>query len=296
MKTRLSPSEIQALVEREVGPVSQLEQLAEGLASQAYGFWLGAAQYVVRVGRSADGYRKDAFAWHKFSSAALPIPEVIRVDTLGEVSVCISRRASGARITDVGDDLADLSSRVVDILAELGRTDTSPTTGFGSFDAQGKAPHQRWSEYLLNVSQPNFCDWSLIGDRSERRHVEAAIRMIEGLAPADPPGRGLIHGDFGAANLISDGRTVTAIIDWDRAMIGDVAYDQANIFFWGEARLEAARSILTHQHSGDHAWARRIRCYQLHICLQELSESLTGLTPVDPGWLLARCADLTEKA
>jgi hypothetical protein len=37
-------------------------------------------------------------------------------------------------------------------------------------------------------------------------------------------------------------------------------------------------------------------CYQLRICLQELSESLSGLTPVDADWLLARCLDLTDQA
>jgi len=279
-----------------MGPVSRLEPLPEGLSSQAYGFRLGAEPYVVRAGTSANGYRKDAFAWRTFSSAALPIPEVISVDTFGEVSVCISRRAGGVRMTDVGGDLAALSLGVLDILAELARTDASPTTGFGSFDARGDAPYQTWSDYLSTVSRPDFCDWALIGDRAERRRVEAAIQMIERLAPPEPPGRGLIHGDFGAANLISDGRAVTAIIDWDRAMIGDSAYDQANIFFWGEPRLAAARSLLTDRRSGDAGWARRMLCYQLRICLQELSESLTGLTPVDPGWLLARCADLTGKA
>jgi hygromycin-B 4-O-kinase len=230
VKTKLSTSGIQKLVERKIGAVSRFEQLPEGLVSQAYGFWRDGEPYVVRVGRSPDGFNKDAFAWRAFSSTALPIPEVICVDTSGDVSICISRRASGVRVSDVDGNLATLSARILDVLAALDRTDTSATIGFGAFDARGRAPCQTWGGYLLRVSAPDFCDWDLIGDRTLRRCLEAAIQAVERLAPADPPGRGLIHGDFGSANLISDGRAVTAIIDWDRAMIGDAAYDQANLF------------------------------------------------------------------
>jgi hypothetical protein len=63
-----------------------------------------------------------------------------------------------------------------------------------------------------------------------------------------------------------------------------------------EARLQPVRSLLSNRHLGDEDWARRMLCYQLRICLQELSESLSGLTPVDADWLLARCLDLTDQA
>ncbi len=37
-------------------------------------------------------------------------------------------------------------------------------------------------------------------------------------------------------------------------------------------------------------------CYALRICLQEVSESISGLQPIDFGWLMTRCTDLTEQA
>lgn len=55
-------------------------------------------------------------------------------------------------------------------------------------------------------------------------------------------------------------------------------------------------SLLSNRHVGDADWARRLLCYQLRICLQELSENLMGATPVDVGWLMARCAELTDEA
>ena len=296
MKTNLSAPDIQALVERMVGPVSQLEPLPEGLVSQVYGFCRGQARYVVRVAPTREGFDKDAFAWRHFSSADLPIPEVFTVDSFGDISACISRRAGGVRVRDVSGDLAALSLAILEVLTAVGEADISATTGFGVFDAHGQARHPSWRGYLLAVFDEDFCNWGLIGDRAQRRLVEQAILEVERLAPAKPHDRGLIHGDFGAANLMSDGRLVTAVLDWDRALIGDAAYDQASLFFWGEPHLAAVRPSLASRHRGDEDWARRMLCYQLRICLQELSENLAGLTPGDADWLLARCADLVGQA
>lgn len=102
MKTELRASDIQALVESCFGPVTHFEPLPEGLASQAYAFRQESTPYVVRVGRSPWGDRKDAFVWRAFASPALPIPEILRVDIVGEVALCISRRAPGARLRAAG--------------------------------------------------------------------------------------------------------------------------------------------------------------------------------------------------
>jgi hygromycin-B 4-O-kinase len=296
VKTQLPPRDIQALVERAIGAVSEFEPLPEGLESQTFGFRQGSARYVARVRRTAHGYHKDAFAWRAFSSAALPIPEIVSIETFGEVSVCVSRRATGVRLRDVAGDPGALAPMVLDVLGELGRTDTGATTGYGSFDASGVAPFRTWRDYLLAAAEPGFCDWSLVRERSDRQRIEAAILAVERLAPADPAARGLIHGDFGSANLISDGRAITAVIDWDRALIGDPVYDQANLFFWGETHLRPVVARLTAEHAADADWAHRLAGYQLRICHQELSETLAGVNPVDRQWLLARCAELVDQA
>ena len=294
MKTDLPARDIRALVERRVGPISEFEPLPEGLASQAYAFRQGLDPFVVRVNRWPEGFQKDAFAWRTFSSPALPIPEVVHVDALDDIAVCISRRAPGARVCDLDGALAP--SAVLRTLSALAGADTSSTAGFGPFNSAGQAPDETWQGYLLRVAAPDFCQWGPVSDPSDRRCIDRAILAIAHLAPADAPERGLIHGDFGAANLLTDRGVITAVIDWDRAMIGDVVYDEANVFFWGDASLILVLSALRARHAGDDDWARRMLCYALRICLQELSESISGLQPIDVGWLLAKCADLTEQA
>jgi hygromycin-B 4-O-kinase len=293
MKTDLPARDIRALVEQRVGPISDFEPLPEGLASQAYAFRQGSEPFVVRVGRWREGFEKDAFAWRTFSSPDLPIPEVLRVDATGEIAVCISRRVPGVRVCDL--DGALVATAVLRTLSALAGADVGPTAGFGPFDAAGQAPYETWRDYLMRVAEPDFCDWGLVTDRSDRARIDRAILAVARLAPANAPIRGLIHGDFGAANLLAERGVITAVIDWDRALIGDVAYDQANVFFWGEPSLKPVLSVLDARRANDD-WARRVLCYQLRICLQELSESLAGLQPIDVSWLMARCTDLTEQA
>jgi aminoglycoside phosphotransferase (APT) family kinase protein len=69
-------------------------------------------------------------------------------------------------------------------------------------------------------------------------HLAARIRRgLDGLAPAmrwlrdhrPPPGGPLAicHGDFHPQNLLSDGRAITAVLDWPNVLVADPVYDVA---------------------------------------------------------------------
>jgi aminoglycoside phosphotransferase (APT) family kinase protein len=68
--------------------------------------------------------------------------------------------------------------------------------------------------------------------------LDARIRRgLDGLAPAmrwlrehRPPAgeaRAICHGDFHPQNLLSDGREITAVLDWPNVLVADPAYDVA---------------------------------------------------------------------
>lgn len=123
-----------------------------------------------------------------------------------------------------------------------------------------------------------------------------ALTKIERMAPATPTARGLVHGDLGGANLIVDGAEVTGVIDWDRALVGDPAYDAANLFFWDEARLAPVRTAFALSHADDGAWRRRLLGYQLRLAVEEIHDVVTLGAPVDLLWLLARLRELLDEA
>ncbi len=293
-KPNLAPVTIKAAIESRLGPVTAFAPLPEGLVSQVFGFRQGRSRFVARVARSAFGFRKDAFACRAFGRPALPIPEIVGIEAIEAAFLCMSRRARGRRFCDLKGRAKP--GGALKTLAELARTDTSATAGFGVFDEHGRAPCPTWRAYLMQVGDERLFDWASVADRLHGVRVGDAIAAIDRLAPTDEPPRGLVHGDLGTANLIGDGRAITAVIDWDRALIGDGAYDEANLFFWAEARLEPVRAHLARRHAADPGWARRMLCYQLRIGIEELYDSAIGRTPVDTAWLATRCADLIEQA
>jgi hygromycin-B 4-O-kinase len=103
-----------------------------------------------------------------------------------------------------------------------------------------------------------------------------------------------VHGDLGGANLIVDGAQVTGVIDWDRALIGDPAYDAANLLFWNEARLAPVRAALAKRHASDEGWRRKVLGYQLRLAVEEVHDVVALDAPVDLAWLLARLRELLD--
>ena len=67
-KPSLSSKNIQGMLQQRWGTISHFGPLAEGLNSQIFGFRHGAANYVVRVNQSIDGFTKDRFVYHSFAS------------------------------------------------------------------------------------------------------------------------------------------------------------------------------------------------------------------------------------
>lgn len=296
-KPTLPASQIRAAVEARLGPVSDLEPLAEGLVSQVCGFRRGGEALVVRIGPHRAGYEKDAFVATAFARPGLPIPEVIAVDALGDgLTLCVSRRAAGVRLHDTPlADAARLAPALLAVLDEIGRTHIADLEGFGAFDARGRGACASWRDHLLRFNVGAEA-WLARLPSSGAAPTAHALAEIERLAPIGELARGLVHGDLGGANLIVDGAHVTGVIDWDRALVGDPAYDAANLIFWNEARFAPVRTALAQRHAGDAAWRRKVLGYQVRLAVEEIHDVVAFDAPVDLAWLLARLRELLDQS
>jgi hygromycin-B 4-O-kinase len=295
-KSALPASLIRDAVEARLGPVSDFEPLPEGLVSQVFAFRHAGEALVVRVGPERAAYEKDAFVAQACARPGLPIPEVVAVEPLGDdLTFCISRRAAGVRLHDM--PLADaerLAPALLASLDEIGRADVATLAGHGVFNAIGHGRHASWRDHLLRFNAGADA-WLPRLPAADAAATLRALAEIERLAPAEPP-RGLVHGDLGGANLIVDGARVTGVIDWDRALLGDPAYDAANLFFWGEARFAPVRAALAERRTGDALWRRTLLGYQLRLAVEEIHDVVALAAPVDLAWLLARQRDLLGEA
>ncbi len=276
------------------GAIGDFHRLAEGLESQAFAFRRGQVEFVIRVGNSEAGFEKDRYAGVAFGRAELPVPEVVEIGRLDAgPAYCISRRASGVRLADLGAAEADRLARdVAGTIAAIAASDVTDTTGFGRFDGLGgSAAHATWRAFLLSVADPRAYDWRVAAGRVDMALVSRALAAVADLCRHCPEERRLVHGDFGSYNLVSDGQRITAVVDWNLALYGDPLYEWANVHFWGEERLRPVLACF-----GPPAEASvRLLCYALRIGLEELHRAGTGDNPVDIGWLTARCAALLDE-
>jgi hygromycin-B 4-O-kinase len=296
-KPSLSSQTIHGMLQRRWGTVSDFSPLTEGLASQAFAFRHAAADYVVRVSRSIDGFAKDRFVYRSFASPDLPIPEVLDIGQLDDThAFCVSRRMPGMRLQDMDDaHLSRLVGPTVQLVATIAVADIRRTHGFGRFDTTGIGPYERWHDFLSGIMDPQRYDWAQAGRTAHMPTIRALWRLVAELAAQCPEERRLIHGDFGAYNVLTDGEHVTAVIDWDRALFGDPLYDVANLLFWREEHLRPLIERIEQQGDTIPGWHERVLCYQLRIGLEEIYDSAIGTGTIDLAWLTKRCNDIAEQ-
>jgi hygromycin-B 4-O-kinase len=222
-------------------------------------------------------------------------PEIVGITQLDDDHfVCISRRARGVRVHDLTSaELREVMASMREVMTAIATSYLAGTTGFGRFDANGAGSHGTWQEFLTSVADPRLFDWKQISG-IDLAVVSDAIRLVMALAERCPEKRCLVHGDFGSYNVMTDGRRITAVIDWDRALFGDPLYEIANLPFWREDCLEQLTLALSAAAEDAPAAKERLLCYQLRIGLQEIYESAIGETPVELAWLTARCKSLVD--
>lgn len=253
-------------------PPRELRRLAaEGEESQALVVEPagGGAPLVLRIGTSEEAFRKDARAFRAFGRAALPIPEVLSVAPFDDDHwACVSRFVAGVTLQDsAAATLRALAEPVARVLEAIAASPLDGTRGWGPLDADGAGAHASWEEFLR---APLAAGWE-----GPDRHAEAVAALLRALAEPDggpPPPRRLVHGDFGSNNVLTDGRRIVAVLDWECALAGDPLYDAANVFFWAPwlecMRIQAEQ--LDAALSRDSQVRRRLVRCQLHIGVREL--------------------------
>jgi hygromycin-B 4-O-kinase len=283
---RVELSDAQAFLEQRFGiDGSGVEFAGEGAWSRCFGFMLNGSEMVIRFGRHLDDFQRDRIA-ARFAGRDLPIPQVIEIDEACGAWYCASTRGRGTPLEQLDVvQWVDVAPSLLTTLDALRRADITATTGYGSWNQAGNAPHGTWSDFLADVTedQPGSRThgWkqlladSPLGDESFN---DGYSQMLE-LAQAFPGPRFLVHNDLLNRNaLVADGR-VTSLFDWGCSIYGDFVYELATIVFWSPwypaiEQIDIASMALDHY--GDMGlevpnFGDRLRCCALHIGLVHLA-------------------------
>lgn len=269
------------------------------MESRVFVFETSGRNYILRLNKSEEGFRKDALCQKLFASY-VPIPEIIEYGRFDEtVSFCISDFVNGVTLEDITvRQLPALIPQVQELQENISRLPTGDIAGFGPFNSNAKTAHSRWHAYLRELANPNA--WTELTTNLKQPEVEIvtnAIRLYENLIKACPEIKAIYHGDFGSNNVLVDEGKIAAIIDWDCAGIGDPLWDIAGAYYWSThldcMRLQAEHAQETLSHLPN--YQQRIECYQLKVGLTEIQEELGFEGSKDRlQWFIERLAQTTK--
>jgi hygromycin-B 4-O-kinase len=263
---------------------ADLALVGEGAWSRCFGFRRGDEELVIRFGKYLDDFRKDQRA-AAYATPALPIPPVLDVGPAFDGYFAVSKRGHGVPLESLSatEWLAAVPS-VVAALEALRTADLSATSGFGGWDADGRASRASWSSHLLAVGDdtPDRRTYGWRERLAASPGGDAAFTwgfaLLEQVVN-DTVSRCLLHCDLINRNvLVSDGR-ISAVFDWGCSLYGDHLYDLAWFEFWApwtpQLDVRTLRAELERRwHEVGYApadkAARLLACY-LHIGLDHLA-------------------------
>ena len=207
----------------------------------------GGRSVVVRVNALSHLHRDfllylDAWAADRLCDAGLPALRVHVVDVSRSrcpYDYTILEEAPGTTLRALDAEEDRLRPALVALGRYVARLHGIHTRGFGFFDVrpliQGEAPDQvcglspTWRTYILRRLEAHVAACVRIG----AVHPFDAGRIFTAFLASDhlldDMGPVLLHGDLGSHNVFTDGRDVTAVIDWEDALSGDPVFD---IAFW----------------------------------------------------------------
>lgn len=174
----------------------------------------------------------DRTASRAASTAGIPTPAVLHVDlTRSHVPFDLELLAIAEGEPLAPDAAGDAARR------DLGRTLAGlhrvTGEGWGLLDPTSDTPrglHASWTEYVHVNLDAHLSGCAADGSLASSE-IDAVAAAFREAAPAlrDAP-RALCHGDLGAPNVLTNAGTITALLDWEDALIGDPIFDLAG---WG---------------------------------------------------------------
>ena len=148
------------------------------------------------------------------------------------------------------------------------------TVLFGEWDSNGRGSESSWWAYLIKLidefgANRNNARQALC---FEEQVDERIFGRYEQLIDYCPNTRNLVHGDFGFPNLLSDGKKITAVIDWQGSKYGDFLYDLAWLDLFRENSGYVELLLKHYRDTGVSVpgFHERVLCYKLHFGLNAL--------------------------
>lgn len=263
-------------------PIEDLTPLEGGLVAQTFSFTAGGQAYILRfnTGNFDVTFAKELFIYTHFASPDIPIPPILKVGRLGDLSYAISRKMVGRRLLALSR--AEYEQTLPDLVRTLHAihlVDVGARPGFGWIGDDGAGLFPSWQGFIASIMDEERADgfygrWHTLFETTflERELFAMVCRHLLRLLPFCPEERWLVHGGYGFNNVLAEPGAVTAVLDWVDAMYGDFLFDVAWLAFWDPGRDYQALFRADYAAKGVPMpdFAQRLLCYQCTIALDGL--------------------------
>ena len=300
MKPELSNQQLLQFLTEKYGSEPQWAPIAEGMESRVLTFIWGDQQYILRVNPNPSGFQKDRWCFQQFHSEELPIPEILEIGSFSShYAYCLSRRLPGITLEDSAiPTLQQLTPYVSQVWKVIHQSLLPSSEGFGPFNECGHATFSSWQSFLQSTIRGKDQQWdhlfaSNLLDATALQPVMQSYLRLTGHCPEE---RKLVHGDFGSNNVLTDGKKITGVLDWDCALYGDPLFDVAGSFFWSPwldcMRIQSEFFQQTLRNEVN--FAVRLQCYQFRCGLEEIHENALAGNQKLLNWLLNRTMQIHQ--
>ena len=258
---------------------SHLRFIGRGSHSIVYSFIHCNRGYVIRIGNDISAFTRDSFASRYADS--FPVPRVFEIGEFEKDRYyAISERSASKQINMLNVRCA---LRVIPLMLEtlerIHLADVSGAVGYGVIDDAGNGISPTWKDFLLcydRYRRSEQWDRDMSGTFLDHQLYDHCLDRMVSLIPFCPEERSLVHGDFSFNNVLSDGKQITGVVDWQYCSIGDALFDFASCYFWyrnclhGKAWLDM---IIQTQRRLKH-FDERFRCYMLKSAVGGLTSAV----------------------
>lgn len=251
--------------------VENVSSIEMGELSRVFSFTAKDKPYVVHFRINNESLDKAEYIYKTYG-CELPIPAVVKLGEIDDIFFCISEKAKGKPISSYSN-----SEQTV-ILNDLARHFTNmsyikvdSTKGYGLISPSGFTSFKSWEEVIASFFDEDqegfYKDWTNLYKDSflERPLFEEGYLKTMELVKYAPSNPNLVHGDFHLGNMLSDGKNVTGIVDWELAMYGDFMFDLAGLHLWSPHLKfpEKVRNLWLESGKDIINFKERLRCYML---------------------------------
>lgn len=226
--------------------IQSLTNIKEGETAQAFSFSSKKSDFIVRIHSRKHGFEKDEYAHIHFSSKNLPIPKTFKIGKLNDKFFYSITQKSKGKIIDhfKKEEVQKFMPELINTLHSIHNVNIGKTK-FGDWEIDGRANEESWNDSLLKLVEryDNYKNEDTDNVLLEEDVVKQILIRYKKLIPYCPNISHLVHGDYGFNNLLSDGKKITGVIDWDLSKYGDFLWDVAWLSFW-ETKIDYAGIFL----------------------------------------------------